>query len=162
MKYFKNIETLEDLKKEYKKQALKLHPDLNMGEDTTKNFQEMQNEYEKVFNIVKNIRRNEKGEKYTTETTETMEEFKDVIDKIIHFKNVNIEIIGSWIWLTGDTKTYKETIKELGFRWSKNKIAWYYHKEKFRKRSNKLFTLDDIREKFGSEKVQNTYQYELA
>ena len=162
MKFFKNIETLEELKREYKKLALKLHPDLNQDRDTTKDFQEMQSEYEKVFEMVKNIRRNEKGEKYTKETSETMEEFKDVIDKIIHFKNVNIEIIGSWIWLTGDTKTYKETIKELGFRWSKNKIAWYYHKDEYRKRSNKIFSLDDIREKFGSEKVQNTYQLELA
>lgn len=162
MNFFKNIETLEELKREYKKLALKLHPDLNKDKDTTKDFQEMQCEYEKVFEMVKNIRRNEKGEKYTKETSETMEEFKDVIDKIIHFKNVNIEIIGTWIWLTGDTKTYKDIIKELGFRWSKNKIAWYYHKDEFRKRSNKVLSLDDIREKFGSEKVQNTYQYELA
>ena len=112
--------------------------------------------------MVKNIRRNEKGEKYTKETSETMEEFKEVIDKIIHFKNVNIEIIGSWIWLTGDTRTYKEIIKELGFRWSKNKIAWYYHKDEFRKRSSKVLSLDDIREKFGSERVQTTRQLELA
>ena len=162
MKYFKNIETLEELKKEYKKLAFKLHPDVNQERDTTKEFQQMQNEYEKLFNQVKNIRRNEKGEKYTKETSETMEEFEEIIDKIIHFKNVNIEIIGSWIWLTGDTKTYKDIVKELGFKWSKNKVAWYYHKDKFKKRSNRTLTLDDIREKFGSEKIQNTYQYEIA
>ena len=38
---------------------------------------------------------------------------------------LNIEILGSWIWVTGNTKPNRETLKRLGFFWSKNKEAWY-------------------------------------
>ena len=162
MKYFENVETLEELKKEYKKQVLKLHPDLNMEKDTTKEFQEMQNEYERIFEKVKNIRRNENGEKYEKQTDEKFNEFRDIIEKIIHFKEVKIEIIGNWIWLTGNTKTYKDEIKQLNFRWSQNKCAWYYHKDKYHKRSKNLMSMEDIRQKFGVQKVENKYNYELS
>ena len=162
MKFFKNIETIEELKKEYKILAKELHPDMNKNVDTTAQFQEMQNEYEELFNQVKNIHKNSSGEKYTKETNETIEEYKNIIDRIIHFENVVIEVIGSWIWLTGDTKKYKEIIKELNFKWSPNKLAWYYHKDKFRKKSNNNYSIDELRNMFENEKIQNEGLKKLA
>ena len=38
----------------------------------------------------------------------------------------------------------------LGFKWSHNKAAWYFHREPYRKRSKKSMTLDDIRRMYGS------------
>lgn len=29
--------------------------------------------------------------------------------KILHYENIMIEVVGSWIWLSGDTKHIKET-----------------------------------------------------
>ena len=54
MKYFNNCKTAEDVKQLYKKLARDLHPDCNPGRDTTKEFQEMQAEFDKAWNQLKN------------------------------------------------------------------------------------------------------------
>lgn len=56
MKYIKNVETLEELKKAYKKLALKLHPDCGGNEEEMKI---LNNEYDerfccKVLNLLSN------------------------------------------------------------------------------------------------------------
>lgn len=162
MKYFENVKTLEELKREYKKIVLKLHPDVNKEKDTTEEFKEMQNEYERVFEMVKNNRVNQNGETYTKETTETPEEFKEIIDKLIFFDGVNIEIIGTWIWLSGNTYTYKDQIKELNFKYSKTKKSWYFNNEDDNKYHRGHFTLDQLRERFETTIIETQKQAVLS
>ena len=47
MKYFNNINTLEELKKQYKKLAMKYHPDRPNGSEEI--MKQVNNEYEKMF-----------------------------------------------------------------------------------------------------------------
>lgn len=155
MKYFENVKTLEDLKKEYKKLALKLHPDVNKDRDTTEEFKAMQNEYEKLFAQVKNQHRNAQGEMYTKETEEAVNEYTDIINKIIFYKDCVIEIIGSWIWISGNTSNYKEQLKELKFRWAPNKKAWSYHNGAYRKQTKKKYSMEDLRNSFESTRINN-------
>lgn len=162
MKYFSLVTTLEELKKEYRKLCFELHPDRNLDKDTTKEFQQMQNEYELKFNEVKNVFKNAKGETYTKENNEVPEEFEEIINSIIYMDGVEIDIIGSWLWLSGNTKAYKDQIKELNFKWASNKCAWYYHTGSYRKRSKKKFNLDELKEMFGNQKVQNEKLKALA
>lgn len=51
MKYFKNIETLEELRRQYKELLKKFHPDNPSG--STEATQEINAEYDKLFNILK-------------------------------------------------------------------------------------------------------------
>lgn len=162
MKYFENEKTLEELKKAYKKLALKLHPDANKDTDTTEQFKQMQNEYENLFNKIKNNRVNSKGETYTKETSETPEEFRGIIDKIIFFEGVSIEIIGTWIWLTGNTFTYKDKIKELKFKYSKSKKSWYFNNEENNTYRRGHFTLDQLRQRFDTTTVETQKQAHLG
>lgn len=149
MNYFKNCKSIEDLKKEYKIQVMRLHPDIS-GRDSTAEFQDMQNEYEKAFEGLKNVHINSKGEFYNKETSEDVGEYRDIINKIIFFVGVNIEIIGTWIWVSGNTKTYCKELKELGFKWSVNKMAWSYHSGEYRKWSKSKYSMDELRVKFGT------------
>ncbi|MGN0106713.1 MAG: J domain-containing protein [Hominilimicola sp.] len=161
MKWFNNPKTLEELKKQYKALALKHHPDRG---GKTFDMQTINAEYDILFARLKNIHTSASGNTYTatTETTETPDEFKNIIDKLIHLDGLQIEICGSWLWITGTTFKHKAVLKALKFRWSKSKAAWYYHTADYRKSSNKTFTLDQIRDLYGSEAINTEPQLKLS
>ena len=87
MKWFSNPETLEDLKKQYHRLAMKHHPDVGGTEQAMK---EINAEYEKLFNGLKDTHKNAEGEFYQsrTATTETAAEFMDIIEKLIHMDEI--------------------------------------------------------------------------
>ena len=153
MKYFSNCKTIEDVKQTFKRVVKVLHPD-NGGD--AEEFKRMMSEYESAFNRLKNTHRTQAGETYTTqhESTETAKDFADLIEKLLRMDGVIIEIIGSWIWLTGNTKPHAAEINCLGFIWSKSKQAWYFTGtgEKKTKRRGR-YSMDGLRNKWGSEIV---------
>lgn len=86
MKWFNNPQTLEELKQQYKKLALKHHPDLG---GNTADMQEINNEYDLLFAKLKNTHKTVDGKTYTasTETTETPDEFKNwtIVNKVVDY-----------------------------------------------------------------------------
>ena len=160
MKYFKNCKTAEELKKEYRKLAMKLHPDIVGGDGEA--FKKMQNEFEKLLEQFKNVHSNAQGETYTAkqETAETPQEFIHIINVLITLVGVEVEICGKWIWVSGNTKAHKETLKQLKFKWAHKKQAWYYHAEPYKKKSHVDYTLDEIRDMFGSQKYDKQQEEE--
>lgn len=151
MKYFNNAKTAEELKQLYKKYARDLHPDCNPGKDTTREFQDMQAEYQKTWEKLKNIHTNAQGETYTKETSETADQYINIIEALLHIPGLMIELCGSWLWVTGNTKDVKEQLKTLGFRYSPKKYAWYYHEGEYHKKGKGEKSLADIRAMYGSE-----------
>ena len=153
MKYFKNINSLEELKKEYKRLAMKNHPDRGGNEEVMKMIN---TEYEKMFNILKDKKEKEnKKDNKETCTNESAFDFISIIDKLININNINIELVGSWIWVDGNTYPIKELLKELKFQWSSGKKKWYYTKfstndNNKRKYKGKQQNMSTIRAKYGS------------
>ena len=154
-KYFDNPQTLEDLKKQYRELALKHHPDRGGSNEAMK---AVNNEYDNLFNKLKDIHRTKDGETYTAnnETNETPEQFKSIIDELMKFDGIVIEIIGCFLWVTGNTKPYKDYLKALNLKWHSKKFAWYLKPEDYKKRSRGDYDLDQIRTMYGSDGAVNS------
>lgn len=160
MKYFNHCNTLDELKKEYRKLCMKHHPD--HGGDTA-TMAAINNEYEARFTILKNQHNATADEKH--QTTETPEEFIKIINALIKFPGIIVELCGSWLWISGDTKPIKEELKACGCRWSSTKKMWYWHHpEEGYHRSKGKSTMTDIRNKYGSQtfKGRNAAEYLTA
>lgn len=151
-KYFKDCTTLEEVKATFHRLAKQLHPD-NGGD--AEQFKIMFQEYKIAFEAYKNVHKDHEGKTYNKETNETPEQFADLIRTLTKFNGCIVELIGSWIWVSGNTKEYKDQLKELNFRWSKNKAAWYYHEGEYHRSGKKVYNMEDIRAMYGATKYEN-------
>lgn len=146
MKYFANCKTLEELKKEYRKLGKLHHPDCGGDE---KVMVEINNEYDIMFPKLKNKHMNKDGKIYEKETNETADEFKDIITALMRMQGVTAEVIGSFIWVTGNTKPYKDILKNLGFKWHSKKSCWYKSPDGYRRHGKSQYSMGEIREMYG-------------
>lgn len=154
MKWFKNVTTVEELRKEYRRLLKLYHPDNENG--SVEVTQEINAEYDLVFSILSE-KEHADGQSYTQEENE---QFKAIMKAIIGY-NITIEIIGSWIWCF-DCYQYKDQLKTLGFTWCSKKKAWVWHNGQYRRHHKREIPLNDIRAKYGSQTVKNqSYQYSL-
>ena len=151
-KYFINCTTLEEVKNTFHELAKRLHPDA--GGDPEE-FKKMYAEYKEAFERLKTVHKNHEGQTYTKDTEETPEQFADLIRTLTKMNGCLVELIGSWIWISGNTKEYKDQLKELHFKFSAKKAAWYYHEGEYHKKNGKVFNMDDLRNMWGTTKYEN-------
>lgn len=144
MKYFNNCVTIEAVKTLFKKLAKEHHPDL--GGDTAI-MQAINTEY--AFVCAKIL----KGENLSTEEINEQirisEEYRRLIAEIINLPNIIIELVGNWIWVTGNTYAVRKELKAAKLEYAHKKQCWYYRSEEFKTRGGKK-SLEEIRCKYGS------------
>ncbi|HNW74591.1 MAG TPA: hypothetical protein PKN44_13260 [Bacteroidales bacterium] len=150
MKWFHNINTLGELRSEYRRLAMLHHPDKG---GSTSDMQEINNEYDLLSKTLINNNPTFSDRRRSWEHF-VSEEIRTKLMEIIFLEDVLIEIIGSWIWITGNTRAVKDDLKQKGFKFSPNKLAWYWQYGDYRKRNGKQFSLDEIRSMWGSEEVE--------
>lgn len=152
IKYFAHCKTLDQLKQEYKRLAKIHHPDCG-GDDAT--MAAINAEFDRLCKILPKETAN--GETYQPkdEEREAPEKFREAVAATLNMDGVNVELCGSWLWVTGNTYPNRDRLKEAGYRFSKNKVAWYWHDENSVSHSKKRYSLDEIRLMHGSETIKN-------
>jgi hypothetical protein len=80
------------------------------------------------------------------------EKIKELQGKI-NPEGLHLEVCGTWVWVTGKTYQVKDVLKSLHFRYSSQKLAWYYRQEDHRSSNQEPIPLELIRERFGSQQV---------
>jgi curved DNA-binding protein CbpA len=161
--YLKEAKNLQELKTLYFKLAKQYHPDVATG--NTEIMKAINNEYDYLKTTLKNAKDTKKAE---TETTATMEGFKEILDILLKYPNIKMELIGSWCWISGyGTFKIKEDVlyNQLHCKYSKSnkKFYWYKGIEEAEGKFKGGF-LNKAIDKYGIETVmsQSQKQYALA
>ncbi len=143
--YFADCQNVADVKKLYRQLALKNHPD--KGGDTA-TMQRINAQYTlalKRFDGTKS----EDGYTYkynaATEAA-AMEKINELLKTKI---NVDIQLIGQWVWVSGETKKYKDTLKALKFQWHAKRGCWFWRSEEYRANRQSRKDLSAIALKYG-------------
>ena len=133
---FKDVTGINEAKKIYKTLAKKLHPDVWGSVEEFKLLNNIYNDFieHKIF--------------FSNESKIDLE-LEKIISQILHFENITIELIGSWIWLSGDTKAIKDILKDLNFKWASKKKMWYYGEMKGKNLKPK--SMDEIKSKYNTQ-----------
>lgn len=147
MKFFENCRTLDELKAEYRRLAMKHHPDRGGDLETMK---QINAEHDRVFEILKRQHNETHDEQH--QTTETAEEFREILTRLLKLDGLTVELCGAWLWIGGETYRHKAELKAAGCRWSNNKKLWYWrHPEETRPWHRGTATIGQIRSKYGSQ-----------
>jgi len=147
LKEFQNVEGINEAKKIYKQLAKKLHPDVGGDEES---FKLLNSIYTDLIEY----------KIYFSNDFKIDIELEKVISLILHFENIIIELVGTWIWVSGDTKEIKEKLKELGFKWASKKMMWYYGEMKSKNPTPK--SMEEIKSKYGSETLKTNDKKKIA
>lgn len=145
--HFENITGINEAKKVYKTLAKLLHPDVGGSDEEFKILNSIYNDFieHKIF--------------FSNESKIDLE-IEKIISQILHYENITIELIGSWIWLSGDTKAIKERLKELNFKWASQKKMWYYGEMKSKNPHPK--SIDEIKSKYETKTFKRNEQNKIA
>lgn len=157
MKWFNECHTIDEVKAMYKKLAKQHHPDL--GGDTL-TMQEINKEY--AFASARAVKGANLSEQETEKEMEFSESYRQAIEKVIHLDEIVIEVVGYWIWVTGNTYPVRITLKEAGFFFAPKKQAWYFRTAEFKVSKGGKKSLEEIRAKYGSEIIKEDKRKRIA
>lgn len=151
--YFNNLRTVAETKSEYRRLCFLHHPDRG---GNTATMQDINSQYHAKLSACNGETSTGSDNKEHTYryNRDTEQAIIDKIAEIVSVGMVNVEImlIGSWVWITGETKRYKDQLGKNGLkcRWHSKRLCWYWHIPSNRKcRYNSKVDLDGLAVTYG-------------
>jgi hypothetical protein len=146
--YFDGCRDEQEIKTRFRDLAKQHHPDLGGDVETMKAVNEA---YEQALKGA--YRKAGMEEEKVNERWSMDEEIAAMAMKVLRLKkDLQVELCGVWLWITGNTYIAKEQLKAFGCQFSGPKKAWYWRREEagMQKWHKKVISLEEIREKYGS------------
>jgi hypothetical protein len=110
--------TLEEIKTAYRKACAKFHPDRNPAGT------EMMKLINAAYDALRDYKPSSQQEDLGNDVN-LGDDLNTALNAIIHL-GLTIEICGSWLWVSGDTRPHKDILKEAGFKWAPKKMMWHF------------------------------------
>lgn len=148
-RYFDHIGTMAELKKEYRRLAMLMHPDHGGNHEE---FVQMGNQYDEAVKRIEKY--GETKQDREAASREVPEDFREAVNVAMACEGVVLDLVGSWLWASGNTYANKEKLRNAGFVWSTKHKKWYYNGEedqKKRRGTNQSF--DKICDHYGKQRI---------
>lgn len=145
--YFAGCFSEDEIKRRFRDLAKLHHPDRTGGDKET--MQAVNAEY---ADALRGEYRKTKSDDDAEAAVEADERAAEVLAQIVTLPEIVIEIVGRWLWVTGQTFPVRAQLKEAGLKWASKKEAWYWHAPEDRCRGGKK-SLDEIRTTYGAKVV---------
>lgn len=138
--------TIEDIKIAFRRAAAKYHPDHNPA------GLEMMKMVNVAYDTLKELDLT-KINHTTPNTSDYGDAINNALNAIINL-GLEIELCGAWVWVSGDTKPHKDTLKAAGFFWSPKKFCWYFRPADYKSHNRSSWSMNRIREIYGSTAIK--------
>ncbi len=143
--------TLDMIKTAYRRASATYHPDRNpAGLEMMKLINAA---YQALSDYIPSTQKEE--------TTDYGDKLNEALNAIIHL-GLTIEICGSWLWVSGDTRPHKEILKTAGFKWAPKKCMWNFRPEDYKSFNRGKWSIDEIRAAHGSTQIKNKSYQQLS
>ena len=139
--------TLDEIKKTYRQAASKYHPDHNPA------GLEMMKLINAAYDMLREAGEEQLNQFDHQSSRDYGAAFNDALNAILGL-GLEIEICGTWIWVSGDTRPHKDTLKAAHYLWSPKKLRWYFRPENQKSRNRHSWEMDKIRTVHGSQDVR--------
>jgi len=151
--FFSGCHTLQEVKARFKSLVKVHHPDV--GGDTA-TMQRLNAEYGKAVDYI--AKYGEIKADREAAAAEVPEEYAAAVAAAVNLKGVILEMVGSWLWVSGNTKANKEALKAAGYIWNNKRKMWFWHPaDEKHKSGNSKKSMDWIKAKYGAERItENT------
>lgn len=160
LKWFKGVTNQKEAKSLYHKLCRQYHPDLGGSVEI---MQQINAEFESIYDKLPTGSKensNSKGgsseQKQTggnNTTRQTAQRFMKIIQRLVKVEGLKIEIVGSWIWLSGDTFKCLKVIKDIGFQYSAKHKKYYLSDGESGRRGSR-YSFQQICDIYGCENVE--------
>lgn len=165
MNYFTRGMTPAEIKARYRELAMEWHPDRPQNRErqaeATAKMQAINAAYHAALKNADGFtEKGTDGEQHTYRYNEANEAAAtEIIDKLLQLKmeNVDIALIGAWVWVIGETKQYKEMLGKDGLKlsWHSKRVAWYWKPTEWQSRYNSKASLEDLAKYYGVKHFAN-------
>ena len=125
--YFAECTTVETVKARLRELAKIHHPDLGGDEEIMKAINSQYHDALKRCNG--KASKGSDGKDHVYAYDEALEEalWIKICDLVaLKMESVDVLLIGTWLWIVGDTKPHKDTLKTLECKWHSKRKCWYY------------------------------------
>ena len=172
--YFTGCATVESAKSLYRQLAMANHPDRHPKDAATQAqqtaiMQAINAEYQALLKRLDGTKTRGDDNKERTYTYDEAKEqalaakISETLNAGIISDTVNLWLIGTWIWIEGDTKPIKDKLGKdgLGYRWHHKRAMWYFHLDDYKHYSTNA-DFGSLAAKYGATKFRGKNEQEIA
>lgn len=167
--YFSNCNTVNEIKAEWRKLCHKHHPDTLSKTADVEVMKQVNIQYHEALSAAhgqtsKGTDNQEHTYYYNQETEQVI---IDKINELLSLKMAGVEItlVGTWVWVEGETKPHKSKLGKagVGLKWHGKRKMWFWSPPgSSKRRYSRKATFDDLKETYGAKSYKQKGMPALA